>query len=99
VSRSAPRRPTRPYSAGTGRANLLGTVSYKSAGRPVLFVAVTALGDPDSRRRTADAGFALHLVKPVDPDELFRVLESLARVPADAPPDRGGGDSPEPTGS
>src|SRR5439155_22295325 len=39
----------------------------QAAGRPVLLVAVTAMSNDDSHRRTAAAGFDLHLVKPVDP--------------------------------
>ncbi len=29
----------------------------------------------DNRRRSADAGFDLHLVKPVDPAEILRLLK------------------------
>jgi|SRR5262245_1757601 len=45
------------------------------SGAPVL-VAVTGWGSDDDRRRTREAGFAHHLVKPVDPAE---VLEIVAR--------------------
>lgn len=45
--------------------------------RPVLFVAVTAMGNEEGRRRTSEAGFQLHLVKPVDPHDLLRVLDEL----------------------
>jgi len=37
-------------------------------------VAVTGYGLPDDRRRTREAGFDLHLVKPVDPAALAAVL-------------------------
>ncbi len=40
-------------------------------------VAVTAQGDDDARRRTSDAGFDLHLTKPVDPDRLANVLTDI----------------------
>jgi DNA-binding response OmpR family regulator len=43
----------------------------------VLLVAVTARGDDEARMRTRGAGFALHLVKPVDPRD---VLAALADV-------------------
>jgi CheY-like chemotaxis protein len=41
-----------------------------------LFVAVTGYGDADHRRRAAGAGFHAHMVKPVDPDGLRRLLDS-----------------------
>ncbi|MBX9584406.1 MAG: response regulator [Gemmataceae bacterium] len=53
--------------------------------RPLL-VAVTGCGTDADRRRTALAGFDLHLTKPVDPDLLFRVLGRFARLLA--PPAR-----------
>lgn len=37
-------------------------------------IALTGWGDDENRRRSRDAGFDLHLVKPVDPDELERLL-------------------------
>ncbi|MBX9628424.1 MAG: response regulator [Gemmataceae bacterium] len=47
--------------------------------RPLL-VAVTGYGTDGDRRRTAAAGFDLHLVKPVPPADLFRLLDRFARV-------------------
>ena len=44
-----------------------------SGGKPFL-VALTGYGRTDDRRRALDAGFDAHLVKPVDPDELERLL-------------------------
>jgi CheY-like chemotaxis protein len=35
-------------------------------GRDILLVALTAYGDPDDRLRALQAGFDLHLVKPLD---------------------------------
>lgn len=49
----------------------------QAAGRPMLFVAVTAMGNDECRRRTLAAGFHLHLVKPVDPHDLLRVVDEL----------------------
>ena len=37
-------------------------------------VAVTGWGQQSDRQRTQEAGFDLHLVKPIDPEELLRVL-------------------------
>ncbi len=39
-------------------------------GPAVLLVALTGYGQPQDQRRAAEAGFDLHLVKPVDPDQL-----------------------------
>src|SRR5438445_493799 len=43
-----------------------------------LLVALTGRGQPDDRRRALEAGFDLHLVKPVDPQVLSA---ALARAP------------------
>ena len=48
-----------------------------------MLVAVTGYGQPDDRRRTREAGFDHHLVKPVDFDALHALL---ATVPQRAPP-------------
>jgi two-component system OmpR family response regulator len=47
---------------------------------PLVLVAVTAMGDEACRRRTAAAGFDLHLVKPVDPHQLLAVVDELWRA-------------------
>jgi len=61
---------------------LAGRLRDQAAGRAVLFIAVTARGDPESRRRTAEAGFTLHLVKPVDPHQFIRILEAIQLIEA-----------------
>ena len=38
-------------------------------------IAVTAYGREEDRRRSHEAGFERHLVKPVDPDDLRRALD------------------------
>jgi CheY-like chemotaxis protein len=43
-------------------------------GSAVTLVALTGYGQEDDRRKTHNAGFDHHLVKPVDPDELVRLL-------------------------
>jgi signal transduction histidine kinase/DNA-binding response OmpR family regulator len=43
-----------------------------------LLVAMTGYGQAEDRRRTREAGFDLHLVKPVDPRELQEVLAQPA---------------------
>src|SRR5262249_47212891 len=40
-------------------------------------IAVSGYGQEDDRRRSAEAGFDLHLVKPVDPVELQKLLAVL----------------------
>jgi PAS domain S-box-containing protein len=45
--------------------------------RSAALVAVTGFGQDEDRRKTREAGFDLHLVKPVEPDELRRVLSAL----------------------
>lgn len=43
-----------------------------------VLVAVTGWGSDDDRRRTQAAGFARHLVKPVDPAEVLALLRDHA---------------------
>ena len=52
--------------------------------RSVVLVAVTGWGSEDDRRRTQAAGFARHLVKPVDPAEVIALLRDHANDPAAA---------------
>lgn len=49
-------------------------------GTSVQLVAVTGWGQDRDRRRTRDAGFDHHLTKPVDAEELFRLLEHATTV-------------------
>ena len=48
-------------------------------GRHATVVALTGWGQDEDRRRTAEAGFDFHLVKPVDPAALDAVLAGAAR--------------------
>lgn len=60
--------------------------------RPLVLVAVTAMGEDVYRQRTSAAGFHLHLVKPVDPEQLVAVVEALFRqAQAGEGPDRSPG--------
>lgn len=71
-----------------------------AGGKQPILVAVTGCGAEADRRRGAEAGFDLHLTKPVDPALLVGVLERFRRlltppVPAvrlapapEEPPDR-----------
>ena len=47
---------------------------------PLVLVAVTAMNDEESKRRIRQAGFAVHLVKPVDPHNLLAVVDELWRA-------------------
>jgi signal transduction histidine kinase len=47
--------------------------------RPPFLVALTGYGQPEDRQQATEAGFDAHLVKPVDPPELTRVLASIPR--------------------
>jgi PAS domain S-box-containing protein len=46
-------------------------------GKDVLLIAMTGWGQDEDRRRTVEAGFDAHLVKPVDPQTLMRLLTEL----------------------
>ena len=54
-----------------------------------MLVAVSGLGSPADRERTAAAGFHLHLVKPVDPAILVGVVTRFARSAPEADHGRG----------
>jgi CheY-like chemotaxis protein len=41
-------------------------------------VAVTGWGEPDDKERTSAAGFDHHLIKPVDVDEVEKLLRDFA---------------------
>jgi PAS domain S-box-containing protein len=45
----------------------------------VVLAALTGWGQQEDRRRTAEAGFNYHLVKPLDPDALEKLLAELKR--------------------
>ena len=47
--------------------------------RDAALVAVTGWGQEDDKRRAREAGFDLHMVKPVEPDQILEVLASFKR--------------------
>jgi CheY-like chemotaxis protein len=51
-------------------------IRSQSWGREMLLIALTGWGQEEDRRRTREANFDLHLVKPVDSGDLLRVLAS-----------------------
>ena len=54
----------------------------ETSGRKVLLIAMTGYGLDQDRKKSAEAGIDLHLLKPVDPPVL---LEALRGVPAKEP--------------
>jgi CheY-like chemotaxis protein len=44
---------------------------------PPILIALTGYGQEQDRRRSAEAGFTLHLVKPVDPERLTYAVDAL----------------------
>ena len=46
-------------------------------GKSMVIVALTGWGQENDRRKTREAGFDAHLVKPVDYDELIQLLAAL----------------------
>jgi CheY-like chemotaxis protein len=53
--------------------------SLPGGGR-IRLVALTGWGQQEDRRKSADAGFDLHLVKPVGPEELVEALRGGAHA-------------------
>jgi CheY-like chemotaxis protein len=45
----------------------------------LVLIAVTGFGSEDDRRRTKEAGFDHHLLKPVDPNALQALLAHVGR--------------------
>jgi CheY-like chemotaxis protein len=46
-------------------------------GKDVVIIALTGWGQEDDRRKSEEAGFNAHLVKPVDYDRLLELLSKL----------------------
>ena len=53
----------------------------KALGDQVFLIALTGYGQAEDRERVRQAGFDLHLVKPVDPERLNQLLS--ARICSD----------------
>jgi CheY-like chemotaxis protein len=54
-------------------------LTASAASKPFL-IALTGFGGKDEERRCAEAGFDLHLLKPVDPQRLRFILQQRQRV-------------------
>ena len=53
-------------------------IRQQEGGMAMVIIAVTGWGQPEDRRKSADAGFNHHLVKPVNPSELTQLLAKIA---------------------
>jgi len=50
--------------------------------QPTLLVALTGYGQEKDKAHALEAGFDLHLTKPVDPEELSTIIgENLEKIP------------------
>jgi PAS domain S-box-containing protein len=63
----------------------VGRLLRERLGRQVRLVALTGYGQPQDRARSAEAGFDTHLVKPVDPSDLNRILGRLSSAAVGGP--------------
>ena len=52
-------------------------IRSQSWGGSIVLIAVSGWGQESDRRRSARAGFNMHLVKPVDPDALLRIVREV----------------------
>jgi two-component system CheB/CheR fusion protein len=52
-----------------------------SAARPAHLIALTSFTSAEDKAKAADAGFDLHLCKPLDPDDVERIVRNLSRFP------------------
>ena len=88
----ARRRPARPRHAEAGRLRGLPAASATAPwGASVRLVAQSGWGQDEDRRRTAEAGFDHHIVKPIDPEALEVLMQTLAPAAARPPGARAGG--------
>jgi CheY-like chemotaxis protein len=60
-----------------------GRLRTLAQGRGFTLIALTGLGREEDHRRAAEAGFDLHLLKPVDPEHLHGLLAALAQKKAE----------------
>ena len=54
-------------------------IRKKPWGKDTVLIALTGWGQEEDRRRTHEAGFDYHLVKPVESDTLMEVLKEVTR--------------------
>jgi PAS domain S-box-containing protein len=56
----------------------------RPGGEQTVLMAMTGYGQAEDRQRAQEAGFALHLVKPIEPEALQQALAKVAPLPPDA---------------
>ncbi len=76
-ARSARRGAARHRDAGLDGYEAARRIREQPWGKDMLLVALTGWGQDDDRRRSQDAGFDHHLVKPVDPEVVAKLISSL----------------------
>ena len=47
-------------------------------GKDIVLIAVTGWGQEDDKRKSEEAGFDRHMIKPVDPQTLMKLLSELS---------------------
>ena len=52
-------------------------IREKPWGKGIVLIAVTGWGQDEDRRRSNEAGFDHHMVKPVDPKVLMKMLAGI----------------------
>jgi len=72
---------------GLNGYDLASRVRQLDGGESVMLIALTGWGQPADRARASAAGFDHHLTKPIDHDELARLLSDLCRRTSRRPPD------------
>jgi signal transduction histidine kinase/CheY-like chemotaxis protein len=55
-------------------------IRHEPWGTGIQLIAVTGWGQDEDKRKALDAGFDHHLTKPIDPDELTRLISAAAAV-------------------
>lgn len=56
-------------------------IRQQPGGESVILIAITGWGQEEDRRQSQQSGFDMHLVKPVDPAALLKLLADLKSVP------------------
>jgi CheY-like chemotaxis protein len=53
-------------------------VRSEAWGQGIVLIALTGWGQDDDKQKTREAGFDCHLVKPVEPDTIRKILAELS---------------------
>jgi two-component system CheB/CheR fusion protein len=56
---------------------LASRLRQKAETKNIILIAYSGYGQPDDIERSRNAGFAHHLVKPVDPDTIHKLIKSI----------------------